>query len=338
MGFGEGCALHCPDIGVYRVMCIWLRSSIRLFGSTFEKALIAAWQSLAGAGCGDRIRWRRHSGRKTKPTRLVAFVLLIGATIPAQAFEENGHNMVAQLMMPFLKDNAKAELERLYGEDWNRELISRAAMVQSELDRPKNKHLLPLQQTLFEEGDTAFDPARHCPNNACSVAAILESRQVLLRTNYSDPDKRQAILYLMHYMLQMHIPVNSGLMRDEGGRKIYLKDDELQPVNFAWIWNHDLYRRQGKRWFSYAQELYREIQEMNPSDWISTMSVEDWAFETHQIAVEEAYPHAAMGRYSADMMNDGIETLERQLMKAAYRTAALLNETFGDEVMSESDG
>jgi hypothetical protein len=264
------------------------------------------------------------------------FALSLG--IPAQAFEENGHNMVAQLMMPFLKENAKAELERLYGEDWNRELISRAAMVQSELDRPKNKHLLPLQQTLFSEGDTAFDASLHCPNNACSVAAILESRQVLLRSNFPDADKRQAVLYLMHYMLQMHIPVNTGLKRDEGGRKIYLKDNDLQPVNFAWIWNHDLYRKQGKRWFSYAQELYREMQEMDTSQWVTSLSVEIWAFETHQVAVEEAYPHAAMGRYSANLINDGVVTLERQLMKAAFRTAALLNEAFGDEVMTSEDG
>lgn len=236
--------------------------------------------------------------------------------------------MVAQLMVPFLQDGARAELERLYGEDWSREIVSRAAGVQAELNRPKNKPMLPLQLTLFEEGDEAFDPQKHCPNNRCSVGAALESREVLLRSSFSDADKRQAVVYLMHYVLQLHIPVNTGLMRDQGGQKIYLKDEDLQPVNFAWIWNHDLYRQINKRWFTYAQELYRKIEDVDTEAWLASMNPASWAFESHEIAESQVYPLAAQGRYSAQLKKAGTDVLEDQLMKAAYRTAALFNEMF----------
>lgn len=253
---------------------------------------------------------------------------LVFSVTSVQAFEESGHTMVAQLMVPFLEDGARDELQRLYGDDWSREIVSRAGLIQTETNRPKNQAMQPLQLTLFEEDDEGFDPAKHCPNNACSVGAVLESREVLMRSSFSDTDKRQAVLYLMHYMLQLHIPVNSGLVRDEGGRKIYLKDNDLQPVNLAWIWNHDLYRRENKRWFTYAQELYRDIKKESPKAWLKPMDVGAWAYESHEVAKAEVYPVAASGRYSAQVRRDGIKVLEQQLKKAAYRTAAVFNEMF----------
>ncbi|WP_237613427.1 S1/P1 nuclease [Reinekea blandensis] len=282
--------------------------------------------------CGGLgLRSGGHVGRKTKPSRLSLLLALTLCSGVALAFEESGHTMVAQLMVPFLKDGARSELERLYGEDWSREIVSRAAMVQADLNRPQNKSMIPLQLTLFEQGDETFQPDKHCPNNRCSVGAVLESREVLLRSSFSDADKRQATIYLMHYALQMHIPVNSGLKRDDGGRKIYLKDDDLQPVNLAWIWNHDLYRQMDKRWFTYAQELYRDIEKVDPQAWVESMNPADWALEAHEIAEAEVYPLAAEGRYSAQLKRAGTAVLEEQLKKAAYRTASLFNEMFPPE-------
>ena len=254
---------------------------------------------------------------------------------PAIAFEESGHNMVAQLMVPLLNDGTKAEMQRLFGATWQRDVVERASMIQTELSRPKNQPLAALQVTLFEIGATEFDAAKHCPKNACSVAAILESRQVLLKNTYVDADKRQALFYLMHYMVQLHIPINAGLVRDQGGQNIYLKDDALLPVNFAWIWNHDIYRLQGKRWFTYAQELSRVLEKANKSEWTTTLSVPDWAWESHQIALNQVYPLAAEGRYSANVKKAGKDIIETQLMKAAYRTAMLLNAMFPDPVVDE---
>ena len=236
--------------------------------------------------------------------------------------------MVAQLMIPFLKDGARAELQQLLGDNWQRDLVGRAASVEMELTRPKNKHLLPLQLTLFEFDDEGFDAERQCPNNACSVAAILESRLVLMQGNYTRFEKQTALTYLMHYMLQLHVPVNCGLKRDQGGQKIYLKDGDLKPVNLAWIWNHDLYRREQKRWFTFAQELYRRSKDLDVDAWAAPVSVGDWAFESHQIALESVYPQAVEGRYTAALRKAGQEVLETQLLKAAVRTAAVLNEIF----------
>ncbi|MEJ2072357.1 MAG: S1/P1 nuclease [Reinekea sp.] len=254
--------------------------------------------------------------------------ILVFPVAPVAAFEEDGHRVVAQLMIPFLKSGAQEELKHLLGDEWQRELRLRAATVEADLLRPQNAHLKSLQLTLFNVDDKAFDPAVNCPQNACSVAAILESRLVLMQSNFTKLEKQAALTYLMHYMVEMHIPVNCGLVRDQGGQKIYLKNSDLQPVNLSWIWNYDLYRKQQKRWFTYAQELYRKTDEMNVDQWVESVSVPDWAFETHQVALKKVYPLAAQGRYSAELQMIGKKVLEQQLVKAAVRTATLLNEMF----------
>lgn len=334
LDFGEGRSFYNQNSGVHLFMYVRLWRNRRLFASCCQKSFDVLWSSLVGAHrpglfhCGWLYR------RKTQPTGLVAaFLLLVCST--GHAFEQSGHQMVAQLMIPYLNQPARDELQRLFGEDWQALVVRRAGQTQAEMSRPKNSGLAALQFTLFNMGDEGFDPAMHCKNNACSVGAVLESEQVLLKSSFDDSDKRDAFWFLMHYNLQLHIPMNCGLVRDEGGRKIYVDDDNLKPVNLSYIWNYDLYRKLNKSWFSYAKALYREMEQddFDKSGWVESKRPQDWAYESHQLAINEAYPLAGDGRYSADMIGKGQALLETQLMKAAYRTAVLLNELFPEEMM-----
>ncbi|TXR51480.1 S1/P1 nuclease [Reinekea thalattae] len=293
------------------------------------------------AWCTDRRQLCFHwlSGRKAQSQRVIAALGL--SLAPALfAFEQSGHQMVAQLMIPYLNSGAQAEMQRLLGDNWQRSLVRNAASVEAEMTRPSKPHLRALQFTLFDVDDEGFDPAKHCPNAVCSVGAILESEQVLQISSYSVREKREALQYLMHYTLELHIPMNSGLIRDEGGQKIFLDGESLQPINLSFIWNYDLYRRLDAHWFGFAQELYREMRAMEDLDsWVESDRPQDWAYETNRIAVEQAYPLAAEGRYSAELMNEGQKILELQLMKAAYRTAFLLNKMHPEptELMTQED-
>lgn len=243
---------------------------------------------------------------------------------------EDAHRVAAQLAMAYLSDPAKVAMQDLYGENWAQEVVNLSASVELSLSRPANAGLRPLQVTLFELNADGFSPENHCQQNACSVAAVLESREVLSRSSFSDFDKRQAVVYLLHYVLQLHVPVNAGLQRDEGGQKIYLKDNDLNAVNFAWIWNVDLYAKLNKRWFSLAQEWHRQIDDTMRTEWSATADPQDWVWETHQIALEQAYPMAAPGRYNAQFVKQGQALLIEQIQKAAVRSAALLNALYSD--------
>ncbi|TCS35913.1 S1/P1 nuclease [Reinekea marinisedimentorum] len=307
-----------------------------LFASGSQKTSAVVWFILAWASGGRLFSGGRSAGRKAQSQGLVAALLFATASL-CSAFEQSGHQVVAQLMTPYLNSAASAELERLFGAQWQQLVVRNAGNVQAEMSRPKNQKLAELQFTLFDPEDEGFEVEKHCANGVCSVAAVLESEQVLLKPSFDDTQKRQAFWYLMHYNLQLHIPLNCGLIRDQGGRKIYLDDDQLKPVNLSFIWNYDLYRKLNQHWFSYAKALSRKMEEENKDAWLASLRPRDWAYETNRLAIAEAYPLALDGRYSAELINRGQEILEMQLMKAAYRAAALLNELF-PEVEEQGSG
>lgn len=231
---------------------------------------------------------------------------------------------MVQLAELRLNDEAKAALEDLYGPRWPVDLVNLS--IWAEEHAPADD----LRTVLFDAGDEGFDAAKHCPRNRCVVGAILESRTVLLRNSFEKADKRRAMQYLIHFITDLHIPVNAGLRRDEGGHLIALKTSELVRVNLNWVWTQELYRELDAPVFATAQRYQREITEEQAQQWLSSLSPVDWAWETHQIAMEVAYPLAVRGEYDAAYRREALPVLEEQLKKAAVRLAGLLNALYGD--------
>lgn len=231
---------------------------------------------------------------------------------------------MVQLATLRLNDGARAALEDLYGPRWQVDLVNLANWAHDHAPSEE------LRTVLFDADDTGFDAAKHCPRNRCVVGAILESRTVLIRNSFEKSDKRRAMQYLIHFMTDMHVPINAGLKRDNAGHLIALKTSELERVNLNWIWTEALYREFESPVFAMAQQYQREITEEEAQEWLSSMSVVDWAWETHQIAMDVAYPLAVRGEYDAAYRSEAEPVLEMQLKKAAVRLAALLNELYGD--------
>ena len=222
-------------------------------------------------------------------------------------------------------------MTQLYNPQWDRELIQHSDWA--DIIRPS----VQLRTVLFTREDSAFDAAKHCPKNACVVGAIMESRYVLTHEGFSDEQRRQAVQFMMHFITDLHIPVNAGLREDYGGRRIRLETSELDPVNLSEIWNDKLYPRLPGSWFDQAQRFQRALTPEQVKAWTATLSPVDWAWETHRIALEQAYPMAERRQYDAGFVREALPLLEQQMMKAGIRLAALLNDVFKPEteVMQE---
>ena len=262
------------------------------------------------------------AGRASQSARLILFILALGLGGLAQAFTEPGYKVPIQLAQFHLTEAAKAGLAGLYGEQWAREMIQLSDWAK--VQRPSKA----LRVVLFDADDTGFAAAQHCPNNGCVVGAVMESYHVLSRGGFSDDQKRQAVQYLMHFITELHIPVNAGLKSDQGGRLVWLRDSELNRVHLSEVWNDRLYGRLPGTWFSQAQRLERGLTDANIREWTGSVSPVDWAWETHQLALEEAYPMAERGQYDAIFVREALPLLERQLTKSGLRLAALLNAAF----------
>lgn len=231
---------------------------------------------------------------------------------------------MVQLAELRLNEGARAALEELYGPRWATDLVNLSNWAQEHAPADE------LRTVLFDADDDGFDAAKHCPRNRCVVGALKESLYVLSRDKFDNAEKRRAVQYLIHFITDLHIPVNAGLRRDEGGHRIALKTSELVRVNLNWVWTQALYREMEAPVFATAQRWQRDITEEEASSWLSSLDPVDWAWESHQLAMDVAYPLAVRGEYDAAYRREALPVLETQLKKAAVRLAALLNEEFED--------
>lgn len=249
----------------------------------------------------------------------IAFVLSLLPLQRAWALNEAAHQAVLQLAIMQLEEDAREQLAQWYGPQWQRELIALASWAEQARPEPR------LRKVLFAEGATAFDLVDNCPQNQCVVAAILESQRVLEDDSFSVNRRREAVQYLMHFITELHVPVNAGRLSDDGGRGLTLTTSDLRDVSLDQVWNEDLYSRVDDSWFVQAQRLRRRLPELPADRWQASMNPIDWALETHQLSLETAYEFAGRGEYDAAYRQAAMPVLERQMIKASVRLAAMLN-------------
>lgn len=260
--------------------------------------------------------------------RLGVFTWLLLIPILGFSFGRDGHLTVAQLATPYLSEATQAEMERLMGKGYLQEWVASANWPQEVSDRPDKKWMQSLHRTWFEPGDTEFLPDKHCNNNRCSVAAILEAQKVLSNNKFTKQQKRQAFKYLVHYVADAHQPTNCGFNRDEGGRKILLKAPDLNKVTLHWVWETGLLKETSLPPFAYAVKLNKDLTLENRQQWAGNTDPASWVLECHEIAVSVAYELARKGKWNSAYSRTALPVIEEQIRKAAIRTAAMLNEIY----------
>lgn len=266
------------------------------------------------------MRRRTLAGGAIKRLRLgLAFILLLVPAHRAWALSESAHQAVIQLAIMQLEEGAREQLALWYGPQWQRGLIALANWADEALPEPG------YSKVLFEEGATSFDLVENCPGNRCVVAAILESQRVLEDESFNEIRKREAIQYLMHFITELHVPVNAGRIVDGGGQTLTLITSDLRDVSLDWVWNQDLYSRVSDSWFVQAQRYRRRLPGLPVSLWQQTLNPIEWALETHELALETAYAFAERGQYDAAYRQAAMPVLETQMIKASVRLAAMLN-------------
>ncbi|WP_028671818.1 S1/P1 nuclease [Saccharospirillum impatiens] len=240
----------------------------------------------------------------------------------AWALNESAHQAVIQLAILQLDEPARNQLEQWYGPQWGRDLIALANWADEARPEPR------FSKVVFDEGATSFDLVDNCPGNLCAVAAILESQRVLEDDSFSVIRKREALQFLMHFVTELHVPVNAGRKADNGGLDLTLTSSDLRDVTLDWVWNEDLYSRVSDSWFVQAQRYRRRLPELPVAEWQQSLNPIDWALETHQIALASAYAFAGRGQYDSAYRQAAMPVLETQMIKASARLAATLNGLF----------
>jgi hypothetical protein len=161
------------------------------------------------------------------------------------------------------------------------------ASVSSWADRARNSHpeTGPWHYVDIPIGKGHLDMQRDCAKGDCVVAKIEEFRGVLRDPSATPEKRREALMYIIHLVGDMHQPLHSSDNHDRGGNEVRTQFNE-RTGNLHALWDGVLLARMGNE-----QALYPKLSadaERHRRKW-SKGTVRDWADSTHKAAKKTVY-------------------------------------------------
>ncbi|WP_406697914.1 S1/P1 nuclease [Singulisphaera sp. Ch08] len=174
---------------------------------------------------------------------------------------------------------------------------------------------------------------RYCSKGNCVVAKIKHFRAVLADRSAPLRERRRALLFLIHFVEDVHQPLHVGDNHDRGGNLTQIQFLG-NGTNLHRLWDSGLINEIDRNERVWVERIESQLTKENIRAW-SRGSVEDWANESLQDA-KSAYLFPAGARrpmesgklLGKDYENFARPILERRLAQAGVRLANELNHIF----------
>ena len=177
-----------------------------------------------------------------------------------------------------------------------------------------------------------FDP-RFCPQKGCVVSKIRHYRAVLADLRAPRRERQRALLFLVHFVEDVHQPLHVGDNDDQGGNLTQVQFLD-RGTNLHRLWDSDLIHHAHLPEHAWVERITSRITPEKVEEW-SRSEVEDWATESLE-AARRAYfypegstsPLRAGTRLGDDYATLARPILEDRLARAGVRVANELNAIF----------
>jgi hypothetical protein len=184
-----------------------------------------------------------------------------------------------------------------------------------------------------------------CPQGNC-VTAKITSFAEMLRTSKDQAEQRQALLFLVHLVADIHQPLHAvDRSCDKGGNServnFFVEGKKHADVNLHHVWDTDELELLMTDYnvtdeHAIAEALIASIAPTEAESWVGA-TPEQIAWESYRIAIARVYPavpyhdfcggdESAPGEtdLSQSYEEDGSKVVQKQLMKAGVRLAVML--------------
>lgn len=160
----------------------------------------------------------------------------------------------------------------------------------------------------------------HCPKKGCVLSGIVQMQHRLQQ----DPNNWQSLVFLSHFIGDVHQPLHVSYADDYGGNAVHLKHKGA-GTNLHALWDGELL--QPKQWQKYSDELLLTLSASNKEQWRNG-SIETWATESLLIT-KDIYKHLPASKKITQKYTDRFaHKLEQQIQKASVRLAYVLEEIY----------
>jgi len=254
----------------------------------------------------------------------LAIALAMSWGAPCFGWGEEGHRLVVAIAEGLMTPAAKARLAAtLMPGETLEELATWADEIRRTRKETEEWHYVDIPLT-----SAGLDMKRDCPKGNCVVAKISDFREAWVNASLSAESRREALLFLVHFVGDLHQPLHCEDDGDRGGNDVRVQFLRAH-TNLHALWDTGLLRDMEGEDHLLAT-LRQAITTEQAAAW-SRGTVEEWANESFHAAQTTVYgllPRAPAGQTAQvgewyEQMAQPV--LEEQLEKAGVRLAAILN-------------
>jgi hypothetical protein len=276
--------------------------------------------------------------------RIAWMICLITPTL-SQAWDTTGHIAVGKIAEAHLTAEAKAGIKELLGErpisdlricTWA-DLIRNSSMYDRKYPEHRTWHYINLELGHLK---AEYKPTE---KDDSVYGAIERYRKKVTDPELSEEDRKEALMFVVHFLQDMHQPLHCGNRNDDKGgnmQPIRSFDGVIEErLNLHWVWDKHLIEVQsgGLTPEDFALRLNGEIIPEEKKRW-SEGSVADWIWESHEITVNRVYSFQDGKPFPKDespidltvnnYIKDRSAIARIQLKKSGIRLAWILNDIF----------
>jgi len=265
--------------------------------------------------------------RILKQSLLVLTALSVAS--PAFGWGAQGHRVVGQIAAGRLTPAAQAGIRALLNEGDTLADIANWADHEGYKVVPKSG---PWHYVNVPISEARYD-ARYCSGGECVVGKIKHFRKVLADPGTPRRERQQALLFLVHFVGDIHQPLHVGDHADRGGNRTQVQFLG-RGTNMHRLWDSDMIRHIGGDDRAWVERVERRVTPEAVEAW-SRGTVEDWANDSLR-AAKLAYsgpgrsttPIASGATVGEDYVEMARPILGEQLARAGVRLANELNAAF----------
>ena len=265
---------------------------------------------------------KRPEGNSISEKKWVPVFLLILILFPLQdvwAWGRMGHRIVDEIAQTRLLPEVKTKIRKNFN-------IKKLSDVANWADSVRKKRSQgPWHYCNIKESEWTYVKNRDCPDGECVVEKIMDFSSALMDEALSLQKRKEALMYLIHFVGDVHQPLHLGNALDRGGNNIRVRF-KGKSTDLHALWDGKLIHLAGESLIQYARGLSLRTTSSESKKWNSS-EVAEWANESRALALNHAYmlDPARKTRLSKNYIETSREIIELRLSQAGVRLAGLLN-------------
>jgi len=275
---------------------------------------------------------------------LPALALLMFVARPAVAWGPEGHIITARIAELNLNEKARAQVKKILEDrsiadsrlaNWA-DYIKRSAQYRDKYPSNSVWHYVDINVE-----KSVYEPDLKDKKYADVILKIDEFRKVLADDKAEAVDRKEALLFLVHLIGDMHQPLHCAERKGDRGGNLYsvrYKGEAIKQLNLHKVWDGHLVREvlEELEPLDRANRLNMAITPEERKSW-EKHGAKEWALEAHQLAKDFVYKDVPEDKGNTTPAFDldekyvkrGKPVVADQLKRGGVRLAKVLNEILG---------